>query len=130
MSNPYTLTMRPQYMGLDIVETSTAESVEQDWSGCRSPSRAKRRHARGIRTRMTEKRTPAAFRFGNKLYVHPRIAAELRNAFARDMKSAIDKRMLDALNGTVEAARESIKTPLLTMQVMRSRKLGVIIDGT
>jgi len=53
-SNPlltdYTITQ--QFMGIPVERFDIPPEEVIDWSGCRSPSRAKRRHARGIPQRI------------------------------------------------------------------------------
>lgn len=67
------------YGGLQIVENSLLESQHFDWSGCRSPSRARRRYRkRGIVGRIKITVKPTAMQVGNVIYAHPRIVAELR----------------------------------------------------
>ena len=56
-----------------------------DWSGCRSIPRAKRRHAQGIRTRMRVKWRPRKDAItidgGRTYYLHPEAYTALKAAF-------------------------------------------------
>ncbi len=64
-------------------DANMVESYE-DWSECRSISRAKRRHARGIRTRMRVKWRPrkvaVTINGGRTYLVHPSVYHALRDA--------------------------------------------------
>ena len=64
--------------GMPIKESIHATELVQDWSKCRSPSRAKRRHAKGIRTRLVEYRKPAGYMVGGTLIAHPEFIKELK----------------------------------------------------
>ena len=66
------------YNGMEVTVTETATAAipenKWDWSGYRSPSRAKRRrHRSRIITR-----EPACFQMGHKLVMHPRLWDELK----------------------------------------------------
>ena len=61
------------YMGMPVFESKYMTKKVQDWSGCRSKARAKRRHAKGIKTRMVEKEVPTAMMVGRRLYAHPQV---------------------------------------------------------
>lgn len=60
-------------LGLDVIVTESAVEFVLDWSNCRSPSRAKRRHKRGFQQRVVRFDKPSSFLLQNKLYVHPTI---------------------------------------------------------
>lgn len=64
--------------GLNVVANEQCYREEFDWSVCRSPSRAKRRHAQGIRTRVKISHKPVAYLQGNTLHAHPTLVAEMR----------------------------------------------------
>lgn len=50
------------FMGLPVTVTDALpDAITYDWSGCRSPSRAKRRHARGIPQRVKITKQPVAW---------------------------------------------------------------------
>jgi len=51
-SNPLIEGYTQSYAGISIVPADIPPEEVIDWSGCRSPSRAKRRHARGIPQRI------------------------------------------------------------------------------
>lgn len=64
--------------GLKVVYNEHCVSRTEDWSGCRSPSRAKRRHAMGIPQRMVVREQPAMYLIDpDVLYVNPRFRMEL-----------------------------------------------------
>ena len=61
------------FYGINIITSEYAVKKSQDWSLCRSKARAKRRHAKGIKTRMVEKEQPTCY-FLNKQHLiiaHP-----------------------------------------------------------
>jgi hypothetical protein len=60
--NGYTTT----YLGLPIETIDIPPEEVIDWSGCRSPSRAKRRHARGIPQRVKVTYRERAFLFDKR----------------------------------------------------------------
>lgn len=70
--------------GLNVVSNELCYREEHDWSACRSPSRSKRRHARGIKTRVRVFHKPVAYLQGNTLHAHPAMVAQLKEeALAR-----------------------------------------------
>jgi hypothetical protein len=80
----YRAGLDPGLLGMKIIENINAVSREQDWSRCRSPSRSRRRHAAGIKTRLIETLKPAAFTMGdNTLVAHPSFVASLMNEIAK-----------------------------------------------
>jgi hypothetical protein len=65
--------------GMKVIESRYATRHIQDWSGCRSIPRAKRRHARGIKTRMVERDIPGAYMVGGKeIHAHPEIISLIK----------------------------------------------------
>jgi hypothetical protein len=66
--------------GLIIIEDANLVDTTEDWSGCRSRARAERRRKRGFPQRVKIVGTPKkeAYRVGDKLYMHPAMAAALR----------------------------------------------------
>lgn len=69
--------------GVKIIEDRNMTDPEEDWSGCRSIPRAKRRHAKGIRTRMRIMQVPKkeayAMHGGRTLVMHPELARIMRD---------------------------------------------------
>lgn len=49
------------YMGIDIIQADIPKRQVFDWSGCRSPARAKRRHAMGHPQRVKITETEVAY---------------------------------------------------------------------
>mgnify|MGYP000918801683 CR=1 FL=1 len=49
------------FLGYDVIVADVPPQIRYDWSGCRSPSRAKRRHARGIPQRVKVVRDEVAY---------------------------------------------------------------------
>lgn len=82
-ANHLTVGRTQSYMGIEIVPVDIPPEEVIDWSGCRSPSRARRRHARGIPQRITIKRIERAYL----------INRDMIDKWARDL----DARMIAAL---------------------------------
>lgn len=85
--------------GMRIVEDPFMTDTVEDWSGCRSISRARRRHARGIRTRMRPIQVPKKEAYlidnaklglygasGQTVVMHPEMAKKLREEAKKDME--------------------------------------------
>lgn len=49
------------FMGYDVIVADVPPQIRYDWSECRSPARAKRRHARGIPQRVKVIRDEVAY---------------------------------------------------------------------
>jgi hypothetical protein len=71
------------YMGLPIENIEIPPEEIIDWSGCRSPSRAKRRHARGIPQRVKITYQERAF------LIDKRVISDFRNSFDRMVVKAL-----------------------------------------
>lgn len=74
------------YAGIDIIPANLPLEEVIDWSGCRSPSRAKRRHAKGIPQRIR-------IEYRERAYLINRNALD---KWARDL----DARMICAIMGS------------------------------
>lgn len=75
--------MIPFLGGVRIIESvHMVEQIGEDWSGVRSPARAKRRLARGFPQRikpiMAPKKVAYAMDGGRTMVMHPAMARELR----------------------------------------------------
>lgn len=80
------ITEGPSFMaGMLIHEVPDMVDWHEDWSQVRSPSRAARRLKRGFPQRIRRWSTPmkSALALGNKLFMHPVMARELRDRIAR-----------------------------------------------
>lgn len=77
-------------MGLRVIVDPTLLDTVEDWSKCRSPSRARRRWRRGIPQRMTLRLVPkpVVYRMGDTIVGHPDIVAEI-GAGAELIKAAV-----------------------------------------
>lgn len=67
--------------GVRIIEDRHMHDLVPDWSACRSPSRAKRRHRQGKKTRMVLRHVPWKHAFklpDGSIAMHPDMARELR----------------------------------------------------
>jgi hypothetical protein len=71
------------YMGFPIEAVDISPEEIIDWSGCRSPSRAKRRHARGIPQRVKITYQERAF------LIDKRVISDFRNSFDRMVVKAL-----------------------------------------
>ncbi len=78
-------------IGSQIIQSDCMVDEVRDWSKCRSPSRARRRHARGIRTRMEIRFVPSTrvltIDDGRTLVMHPetyRQARAMLDNFAKE----------------------------------------------
>lgn len=58
-------------LGISIIESKYLVIKKEDWSKCRSKARAKRRHARGIKTNMVMTEEPTSMIIGSDFYCHP-----------------------------------------------------------
>jgi len=72
----------PLFDSIQIIEDSSLVEMVEDWSRVRSKARARRRrakHRQNIEIRVVPKEE--IFYVGNRLIMHPRVAAELRARF-------------------------------------------------
>lgn len=67
---------------MNIVENPRLESLQFDYSACRSPSRARRRYKRGIVGRVKVSMKPYAMQVGDTIYMHPMLAEKFRQHVA------------------------------------------------
>ena len=77
------------FCGTRIIENDEMMSEwSEDWSGCRSIPRAKRRHARGIKTRMTRIKVPVKYAYfmdnGRTMVVHSQVRRLLEAEALKD----------------------------------------------
>lgn len=70
--------------GMPIIETLAMVDRVEDWSGVRSPGRARRRRLLGYpqKIKVFDKPKTEAVQMGGRLYMHPMFAAELRRQLA------------------------------------------------
>lgn len=87
------------FNGIRYIESVQATEPAEDWSGCRSISRARRREAQGHRQRVRRYRAPAAYMIGDVLYIHPDLATRLRRETAERLSLAFDKAILREQRG-------------------------------
>ncbi len=68
------------FAGLQIVEDASLVDMIEDWSRVRSPGRARRRRRQGHpqNIRMVAVPWQQVIFFGDKLFMHPEIARQLR----------------------------------------------------
>lgn len=79
---------------MNIVENPMLETQHFDYSGTRSPSRARRRYLqRGIVGRIKITQKPTALVIGDTIHCHPKIAAELRATIDKAVAGIADDMM-------------------------------------
>lgn len=78
-----------------FVESLLATQEAEDWSGVRSPSRARRRLKCGFRQNVRLYRKPACFfsKPDNVYYIHPEMAKALRERTSKTMDRAIEREL-------------------------------------
>lgn len=86
MSNFTTLPLMPQGMGI-ITDRNMTETVE-DWSGVRSPGRARRRRTQGHPQRIKIRLIPSKqiYQLGDSLVMHPETLRQLEVQMDAEMK--------------------------------------------
>jgi hypothetical protein len=67
-----------QFNGLNVVVSHALTRYRFDYSGFRSPSRAKRRHKSGKLRAVPKVETPEMYRLGNTLHVNPAALQKLK----------------------------------------------------
>jgi hypothetical protein len=76
------------FNGVQIVESLAMVDHVEDWSGVRSPSRARRRRKQGhpqrIKITTTPKKQAYAIEGGRKVIMHPDMAQELKREAGKD----------------------------------------------
>lgn len=87
----YTITKT--FAGVNFVESIHATAL--DWSQCRSPSRAKRRHAKGIPQRVH--RVPACYSINGVMHIHPEMAQRIRAQLAERVDRTAEKMMFERI---------------------------------
>lgn len=78
--------MLDTYMGMQIIVSEYLVDTIEDWSDCRSPSRAKRRRKRGFAQRVRTVQVPKkdAFIMDSKIMMHPEIYKEFKRKMDND----------------------------------------------
>lgn len=66
------------YAGLRVIITENAMQYSEDWSGCRSPARARRREKQGRRQHVKRRSVPMAFVVDKSLVIHPHLFERLK----------------------------------------------------
>lgn len=66
--------------GIEIVESLDATKVVEDWSDCRSPSRARRRLKLGHPQRVVKVTVPTIYFLAGRYFAHPVVMQKLRLA--------------------------------------------------
>jgi hypothetical protein len=86
-----------------IEDANLVDAVGLDWSGCRSPSRAKRRskygHQQRVKTAYAPKKEAFSIDGGRTFVVHPEIARMMREQMHASLTAQIEKQAEDSLLG-------------------------------
>lgn len=96
-----TKTSKPTLSGVKIIEDKFMVDYVEDWSKCRSPSRAKRRRRQGHAQHVFMREVPKKeiWQFEGSLIMHPVRAAELRKRLVKDIDDLVFKDMCNLLHG-------------------------------
>jgi hypothetical protein len=92
------------FAGVRIIEDANlVDAVGLDWSGCRSPSRAKRRikhgHRQRVKTAYVPKKDAFSIDGGRTFIMHPEIARMMREQMHARLNGHIEKQAEDSLLG-------------------------------
>jgi hypothetical protein len=92
------------FAGVRIIEDANlVDAVGLDWSGCRSPSRAKRRskhgHRQRVKTAYAPKKEALSVDGGRTFVMHPEIARMMREQMHANISAQIEKQAEDSLLG-------------------------------
>ena len=85
--------MTRTFRGLIVGTNPTLLRRVEDWSGCRSPSRARRRLRMGHPQRMVVRYLPMGIVYGGQLMVHPEILEQMEKAAADHSRHLWDSRI-------------------------------------
>jgi hypothetical protein len=66
-----------------IIQSEAAYTLVEDWSRCRSPSRAMRRRKLGHKQHVFMRQQPQMYRMGDKIVMHPLLYHKLSGQIAR-----------------------------------------------
>lgn len=80
---------------VQFIETIYATEEYEDWSGCRSIPRARRRHKQGIQTAMRIRRKPACYQADGKMFIHP----DLMRAMKKRLSDRVEADMYNSILG-------------------------------
>lgn len=93
MTNYANITFGRSYLGIDIIEDENMTVTTEDCSQVRSPSRAQRRRKRGFpqRIKYVVSPSPAIYRVGDKVVMHPEMGRQMRAKIAQQMETKIEQ---------------------------------------
>lgn len=95
MSGLLDATFGRSFAGVDVIETVDAIERVEDWSKCRSPSRARRRLNRGFPQRLEIHWKPTSYIAGRQMFIHPVLAERLRQR----LKEQVDRSLYETVGG-------------------------------
>jgi hypothetical protein len=86
-------------IGMQSIERLDMVDTVEDWSAVRSPGRARRRRKLGYPQNIVMRQVPQnhVVMYGNTMYVHPTVAAELRRQIARQQDASLERSMYGGL---------------------------------
>lgn len=88
---------------ITFIESEMATKREEDWSKCRSPSRAMRRRKMGHRQNVVTREIPCAVVEGQICYCHPEILKKIKAATKAKIDNDLDRMIMDAILGRYHA---------------------------
>lgn len=123
--DPKTSTLVMAY-DIDVVQSGHLLCIVEDWSGCRSPARARRRRAQGHPQRARFKRVPDPniYEIGGKLVMHP--------ATYRKLCDQMDEKVNASLNNSIEKAfgfEPRVAGPVAQDGVLTLAKLDAVLKS-
>lgn len=84
-------------VGPKFIESEHVTEYVEDWSACRSPSRARRREKYGHRQHVKRYRKPACYRVGNEFHIHPELMRQMKASIGKRIDRDIEERMRNAI---------------------------------
>lgn len=126
------LKLAPQtLMGHELVLSDLLTEPYEDWSACRSPSRARRRERQGHPQRVRHGVRPATkvLRVGDKLLMHPETYHRLQEILAKHLASTLVTQLTEQLVGLGNVAGCQEPRPF-TWETVRDARFRLHHGGT
>jgi hypothetical protein len=95
-----TMTLAQSFSAQRIIEDRNLTKTIEDWSGCRSPSRARRRRRQGHPQRMVYRQVPdpSVYYIDDALVMHPETARAMERRMVESM-ARVELKMLEEGTG-------------------------------
>ena len=121
--------MLDTYMGMQIIISEYLVDTIEDWSDCRSPSRAKRRLKRGFPQRLKTKSIPKkdAFVFDHKVMMHPELYEEFKRKLSdgrNNLETKVESKM-EQSNFDMGRSQYSKWNPMFLLQNPYNNFFGI-----